>query len=414
MAPAVQPRHSWHDSPLAFALLATASYLLLLVPILVENHFDLSVFIVAGDQFVNAMQTNSPILVRAHSSGYDGQFYYALAIDPSHAGAASHGVSIDHLSYRAQRILYPFVVHAVALGRAAFVPAAMVLVNVVALFALARMVRRRLPLLPALAIMLWPGFLTALTHDTTEIPASALLFGALIAFLDGRTALFAVLAAMATLTRETSAPLLGGMAIACAADYLLFRRCLLDWQAARPVLAAGAALVPFLLWHLYLASAWGGTRDEFPVTANLGLPLAGLGTRLYLTISAVLAVHGMSVKMRLMDIYVLAAMLLIVVSVLLMTMSAFKIWRRGGHAGAIALGWLCLLILMVLLSAKGPWAEPTATFRVFSETWLAGWLLISQDESRRLNWTIPALLPIAAVNYMVCIIQLRGGLLPPH
>jgi hypothetical protein len=402
--------HAWHDKPVAFALLATAIYLLLLMPTLIRHDFNFSVFIVAGDQFVNLSQTNLPILVRPHSAGYDGQFYYALAVDPFHAGAAAHGIVIDHPSWRAQRIIYPLVASAVALGRASFVPAAMVAVNIASLFALACLVWRRLPHLPALAIMLWPGLLTALTHDTTEILTCAMLFAALVAYIDGRFALFGILAAVAALTRETSSLLLGGIALAGAAGYWRDRRSLLDWQAARPLLAAGAALVPFLLWHAYLAWAWGGTKEQFPLQANVGWPLAGFATRFYLTLGKLFAVHGTSVRLRLMDVYFLAVMFLIAAFTILMANSAFRVWRCGGRPAAIALGWGCMLVLMSLLSASRPWAEPTAAFRVFSETWLVGWLLISRDQSRRLSWTIPALLPITAINYLVCIIQLRGGI----
>jgi hypothetical protein len=419
MPPALQPhaaisRQAWYDKPVAFAPLAVACYLLLLLPILIRQDFNLSVFIVAGDRFVDMFQANPPILVRPHSDGYDGQFYYALAIDPFHAGAAAHGVVIDHPSWRAQRIFYPLLVSVVALGRAALVPAAMVAVNIVSLFALAFLVRRTLPRLPALAIMLWPGWLTALTHDTTEILACALLFGALAAYLGGRIALFGALAAMTALTRETSSLLIGGIAFAGVVGYLRGRRSLLDWHAARPALAAGAALVPFLLWHTYLAWAWGGTKEQFPVGANVGWPLAGIAIRLYRAAAPIFAIHGTSVRLRLMDIYVLAVMAVIVASAILMAISAFQVWRRGGRPAAIALGWGCMLLLMSLLSADRPWSEPTSAFRVFSETWLVGWVLISLDPSRRLSWTIPALLPIAAINDILCIIQLNGGMLPPH
>jgi hypothetical protein len=407
-------RQAWHDRPIGFAVIAVIGCVLLLLPILVRHDFDLSVFIVAGDQFVDGLRTSAPIVVRPHSSGYDGQFYYALAIDPFHAGVAFHGVVIDHPLLRAQRIFYPLVVHAVALGRAAFVPAAMVAVNVAALFVLAYLARRRLPRVPALAVVLWPGLLTALTHDTTEVLTCAVLFGALIAYLDGRFVVFAVLGAMAALTREAASLLLGGIALAGFVSVVQERRGLKAWRDAGPMLAAGLALVPFVGWHVYLASAWRGTHEQIPVDANLGLPFEGLVTRVAETVAALFAVHGISVKARLMDVYVLGVVCLIVGFCGVAAVSAWRVWRRGGRAGAIALGWGCMMVLMTLLSAKGPWVEPTAAFRVFSECWLVGWLLTSLDQSRRLTWSIPALLPIAAVNYLVCIIQLRGGALPPH
>ena len=55
-----------------FAGIAAALYAMLLLPALLGAHFDPSVFIVAGDHFVDA---HASIFVRPHSFGYDGQFY---------------------------------------------------------------------------------------------------------------------------------------------------------------------------------------------------------------------------------------------------------------------------------------------------------------------------------------------------
>lgn len=43
------------------------------------------------------------------------------------------GVSLDHPSYRQQRILYPLSVYVVSLGQAAWVPSALILVNLAGL-----------------------------------------------------------------------------------------------------------------------------------------------------------------------------------------------------------------------------------------------------------------------------------------
>src|SRR6266436_1733061 len=45
--------------------------------------------------------------------GYDGQFSYWLAVDPSPAAAGTH---FDVPAYRYQRILYPLLARALALG----------------------------------------------------------------------------------------------------------------------------------------------------------------------------------------------------------------------------------------------------------------------------------------------------------
>jgi len=43
---------------------------------------------------------------------------------------------------------------------------------------------------------------------------------------------------------------------------------------------------------------------------------------------------------------------------------------------ALAAAWLPILALMSILSAEGPWVEPIAFLRTFTECWIVGCLLL--------------------------------------
>ena len=89
------------------------------------HHFDYdpTAFIVVGDQMVDEQDLSSELRVLEDSGGYDGQFFYRLALDPFTNERTDFGIRLDAPAYRQQRILYPLVVWVVAGGgTAALVP----------------------------------------------------------------------------------------------------------------------------------------------------------------------------------------------------------------------------------------------------------------------------------------------------
>ncbi len=60
--------------------------------------------------------------------GFDGQFYYFIALDPGRAAPY-----IDDPSYRFQRIAYPMAARAIVLGQRSLVPDGLVAANLVAI-----------------------------------------------------------------------------------------------------------------------------------------------------------------------------------------------------------------------------------------------------------------------------------------
>ena len=63
-------------------------------------------------------------------TGYDGQFFYYMALDPQ--GAAPY---MDLPGYRYQRIAYPMLARLIVLGRSSLIPDALLAVNLFAVVA---------------------------------------------------------------------------------------------------------------------------------------------------------------------------------------------------------------------------------------------------------------------------------------
>ena len=67
--------------PAPFAALICLLYFLAMLPQLIHHRFDTTVLIVAGEEFVDRNKVTPPVAVQ-HKIGYDGQFYFRLAVDP--------------------------------------------------------------------------------------------------------------------------------------------------------------------------------------------------------------------------------------------------------------------------------------------------------------------------------------------
>lgn len=171
--------------------------------------------------------------------GYDGQFAYFIARDP--LGGWRH---CDVPAYRYQRILYPLLAWALALGRPAGVGWTLVVVNLMALVGGAWATERLLAahgISPwyALSYGLYGGLLAGLRLDLSEPLAIGLVQGALLAWEAHRRALAGGLLALATLTKETT--------LVAAAGLLLHLALTHRWRQALELgLTVG---VPFALWQ---------------------------------------------------------------------------------------------------------------------------------------------------------------------
>ncbi|HEY8767308.1 MAG TPA: hypothetical protein VIP09_08615 [Dehalococcoidia bacterium] len=206
--------------------------------------------------------------------GYDGQFYYYIAMDPANAR-----YYFDQPTYRYTRILYPMLARVLALGRVDLVPDSLILINLLAiaggtLAVAAWLKRRRVSPWFALTYGLFPGLFICLQRDLAEPLAFGLAAWGVYLLGSGskhRLTWSALVFALAALTRETTIifPVIYGLA------YLFLRSKPAEDQ--RPTEASPRrrdtaiflliALAPLALYKVFLL-VWLGDRSG-GVAANI-------------------------------------------------------------------------------------------------------------------------------------------------
>lgn len=199
-------------------------------------------FVRLGAQYAGIWDTYS-----RDATGYDGQFAYYLALDPAHA--ADH---LDVPAYHTQRILYPLLARIVSLGRADWLPYALLIINIGALLVgtalLASLLRaENVSRWYALSYGLFAGVLVAVRSSTTEPLAYALVIAAIWAAGRDRVVISAGLLLLAAFTKETTLLFAGGYAL-----YYLLRR---QWR--RLLIVISVTVVPFAIWQSMLYATFG-------------------------------------------------------------------------------------------------------------------------------------------------------------
>lgn len=266
-------------SPLLVAAVVFVLYGAFVVSVVRTN--GVYTFIDQGTNFVEQGHTDPAIHVVPGQvlpgSGYDGQFFYYIALDPFNAAPY-----IDDPAYRYGRIAYPILARLLAFGVDAAIPWAMVVINLAAntlgTLALAVWLRRR-SFSPWLAVIfgLAPGMVVAVQYDLAESMAYGLCAFGVLAMDTKRLWLRAVggglLFSVAALTRETT--IVYGLVF--AAWTLLQVR---DWSAIRSrfgpaILLAALTVIPYLVWRQLVEHWFPGTmppfRQSFEVIPYFGL-----------------------------------------------------------------------------------------------------------------------------------------------
>jgi hypothetical protein len=187
----------------------------------------------------------------AGTEGYDGQFNYYIARDPDPQTVRAH---LDAPAYRYQRILYPLLARALALGTPEAGPWTLLFANLLSFAAVTflageLLVARGASRWAALPLGLWAGLLGSVRLDLAEPLALLLVIAALWLAgtrLERRVPLTMLLLALAMFAKETALPFVLGWAA-----WLAWRR---DFRKATLILAA---LIPFGLFQFWLRAVFG-------------------------------------------------------------------------------------------------------------------------------------------------------------
>jgi hypothetical protein len=242
--------------------------------------------IIFGDQFESSASAHLQRTPHAvdRGSGYDGQFYAQIALDPLLRSRSTVN-ALDNAPYRARRILLPWVSYLAGFGQPWLVLQAYALVNVAGWLGLALLLLRWLPagqtrfVFAWTACMLSDGLLSSMRQSLTDGPSMLLLaLGVAMAEQQRRNATAGLLG-LAGLARETN--LLG--AVILIPDQLTIAK------LARFAVGLVIVLLPLLLWVGYLSSMGlppgdGGLRNFAP-------PLSGFADKWVATI-AILRADG--------------------------------------------------------------------------------------------------------------------------
>jgi hypothetical protein len=308
-----RPAFSWRrlqdatDRPGVLVVIAAAVYGAFLASLLVQYEFDVSRFIVLGERFTVEEELATGLYIYRdlpgdESWGYDGQFYYRLALDPLTTTRTEHGVTLDLPELRQQRIVYPLLSWALALGRPAYVPFSMVAVNFIALLLIAWCAGSLAQAAGRHAwwgstIVFYPGLLLSLARNLTEVVAVCFLLAGILFHTRRQYPASGVSLALAALSRETALITAGAFALREAYQSARARRPV----AWRPVLSAALPIVCFAAWHQYLGRVWDQTAAATDVRFSLTmLPFSGLAEQLannpaplyWMEVALILAVSG--------------------------------------------------------------------------------------------------------------------------
>ena len=270
-------------SPWAPAALVFVCYAVWTAIFLLHGH-DARDFISLGSKWVLRGHGIATIALDPHrhygNMGYDGQFYYFIALDPAHAVSY-----LDAPAYRYTHIGYPLLARLFALGQPGLVPFALIAVNVLAIaggtLAVAAWLRRS-GVSPWLALLygFYPGLMVAFRHDLVEPLGYALAALGVYLFAYGgrRRLLWAGLSfAAAALTRESTAifPLAYAVALLLHDLRLSTWRAQLAANARRAGTLLALALGPYAAYQVFLAAWLGSAGVKGNVAPDL-LPFGGL------------------------------------------------------------------------------------------------------------------------------------------
>ncbi len=228
------------------------------------DHRDITELLRVGSVYGHPGQVPRGVHVFRYT-GYDGQFYYRMALDPANLHKTAFGITMD-APYRFMRIGYSALAWLVSLGQHAAVPYALVAINVAALGALAYLggilaQEAGRHALWGLLLAGYFGLMDSLSRDLTEPLGALCLIAGILAYRKRHPLLAAAAFGYGVLTRET--------VLIVPAVLGVTRIIQIARRRARPGADDLAWIVPavvFAGWELVVKAATG----VFPILSDSG------------------------------------------------------------------------------------------------------------------------------------------------
>jgi hypothetical protein len=216
-----------------------------------RRHTGFTTLIEFGEQFEDIRMPavrDAPHVVQFGSSGYDGQFYAQLAVDPLLRDPALY-TALDNPAYRARRVFFSWTAWVLGLGRPEWVLKAYAAQNIVAWLLLAWLLLRWLPPSGGRHFAAWAaclfgvGLIGSVRYALVEGPGLLVLALAVVAVERQRPRVASLLMAAVGLGRDTNL---------LSAGVLIDRVPRTAAEAIRIAGRVAVAVVPLLLWLLYI------------------------------------------------------------------------------------------------------------------------------------------------------------------
>jgi hypothetical protein len=368
------------NRPAAAALIATlAAVAFTLTRWQTWAHGNIGRFILVGRHFAVVSQLPHGMPV-AKTYGYDGQFFYRLALNPLNFHHTAYGITMDR-PYRYMRVGYPALTWLVSLGQHNLVPVMLVVVNIAAIGALGYLGGifavdggRH-----ALAGLLMPGYfglLTSLSRDTAEPLAAVCLLAGLLAVRRRRPVLAAMLLAFGALTRETVMVAVAALAVMRVLGILRGRA-----RPGRQDLAWAIPAAAFVAWQVVVWAAIGSV----PLLADGG---RNAGTPFIAPVHAFLhnLGHVHLHQFEQYDLWFLELAILVCFS-----LAALLCLRSTSAPGHERLAFVLYLIEICVVTPS-TWNSLDADMRAFIEVYLLAVIILLGSPRRTLGaWLLPSL-----------------------
>lgn len=228
----------------------------------------------AGDPISGPAVESDPEFVVYPSDHYDGIYFYAMARDPFATGIGR--TLIDLPGARYGHVLYSWVAAVLSLGQAKLIPLALLVINLTSMGVAAwavSMLARDMGWSPwaGLMVAVNPGFLYAITVDTSEVFGSMLAVLFLLAWFRQRWILATVALVATCMAKEIFVFLPIGLGVW---ELLKVARGRGRADAVSRLVLLSTGPLALFIWHLYLRQAlgyWAFTDDLHVLTA----PFAG-------------------------------------------------------------------------------------------------------------------------------------------
>jgi hypothetical protein len=353
-------------------------------------------FILVGRHFATPSQLPHGIPI-APTYGYDGQFFYRLALDPVNFSHIAYGIRVDQ-PYRYMRIGYPWLAWLASFGQHVLVPVVLVMINIAAIGVMgylggmfAQQGGRHA--LAGLVLPAYFGLLTSLSRDTAEPLAAVCLLAGLLAIRARRPLVAGLILGYGALTRESVMVAVAAVAIVQVVDVIRRRRSV---RPGRDDLVWALPTAAFGAWQLVVKAAVG----RFPLLVdgdqNTGSPFITPLKAVEHNLGHVNLHQFEQYDLWFLELAILA--LFAVAALLSLRSTNAPVHER------LAFG---LYLIQICVVSPSTWYSLDADLRSFIEVYLMAAIILLGTPRRRLRlWLLPAL-EVVLVPALIVVTQRR-------